>query len=497
MNSERTFGIYLIALIVASLLAGGDKHPAWADAAPPERPPGSSVGPGEAVTQVQMVSEEVLLEIEGQDTAKDEPQGLAAGLMTGRVEAVFLMRNQGETEESFDVWFPLGVPNGYGNVASVENFRAWVNDVPAQVSEAERVGKWDTVVPWATWPATFPPGQDVVLRVVYDVVPDGYSPYGTFPYVLETGAGWWGPIGDGVITFRLPFDVNETNTVLNPEVYNGAQVDWLSPNPTDYAVSGSEVVWRFTNLEPTAENNIQLTVLAPALWDEIVAARQEAEANPERVESQLQLARALNRALSFKYGLNPIGNSLALAKEADAAYLRALELTPADVESYVEYLQWLQLFPEPGLPILPENMLPNLERALELAPDDQRLLDLQRWVEQLEPPRTRPTPPTAPTSTATAIPSPTATVTVTPPPTATSVPTATPTRTRVEPTASVTATAASSPSPTSPPAPSTTAAPTATEEPDSGSGGGLCPGAVAMGLLPLGVWVARRSRKAK
>jgi MYXO-CTERM domain-containing protein len=492
MTSHMGLAIGLVVLSLVLAYAG----PVWADAAPPERPPGSSVDPGEAVTQVQMVSEEVLLEIIGKPMPAGEAGYLAADHMQGHVTATFVMRNQGQSEEAFEVWFPLGAPDGYSTVTTVSNFQAWVDGAPAQVSEALREGKWESMVPWATWPVTFPPAQDVILRVEYDVLPDGYSPYGTFPYVLETGAGWWGPIGTGTITFRLPYPVNETNTVLNPDVYGDAQTDWLAPNPADYTVSGTDVVWRFTELEPTAEDNVALTVLPPLVWERIVTAREAAVENPNSAEAQLGLARALNGALYFRYGLMPVGNSTALAEEVKAAYQRASELDPEEVELYVEYLDWLQLALEPGAPALPEDFLPTLERALELDPDHERLLELSEWLVQMEPYLVTPTPTTRATpeavATATMAPSPTATASTTPPPTATPGPTA-------MPTATVT------PVPSSTPAPSATTAPTATEvikptatspppaEPETGSRG-ICPGVAPLALLALGgiAWKRRR-----
>ena len=83
--------ITLITWIFISLLALVYPLQAWADAAPPARPPGASIGPGEAVTQVQMLWEEVLLEIEGKDTPL-ERWDLAANQMQAHVTATFLMR---------------------------------------------------------------------------------------------------------------------------------------------------------------------------------------------------------------------------------------------------------------------------------------------------------------------------------------------------------------------------------------------------------------------
>jgi len=443
-----------------------------------------------------MLWEEVLLEIKGKDTPL-ERWDLAANQMQAHVTATFLMRNQGKTEEAFDVWFPLGVPDGYSTITTVSDFRAWVNGEEARVGEQERTGQWDAIVPWATWPATFPPGEDVVLRVTYDVLPDGYSPYGTFPYVLETGAGWLGPIGEGTITFRLPYEVNRFNTVLNPEAYGGLETGWMIPNPANYTVDGTDVVWRFEDLEPTAEDNISLTVLAPLVWEEIVATRGDAVAMPDSAAAQLRLARTLTSALYFRYGLNPIGASVELADEVQTAFRRALELAPADVNAYIDYLDFLQLLPEPVMSELPEDFVPTLERALKLDPQNGRLLSIQDWLISIEPYLVTATP--APEATATATARATPRPTRTPSPTSTAPPTNTATP---RPTASPfpTRTATATPEPAATAAPTMTAAPSATgvaerastyaatPTPAAQSGrGGICPGSAALFLAPAGV----------
>jgi hypothetical protein len=327
----------------------------------------------------------------------------------------------------------------------------------------------------------------VIIRVAYDVHPDGYAPYGTFPYILETGAGWWEAIGQGSITYRLPYDVNATNTVLNPNAYDGQQPPSVQPNPANLEVTGPEVVWRFSELEPTPQDNVQLTVLVPAVWDEIVAARGASSANPDDLEIQLRLARALDGALSFKYGLDPIGDSPRVAEEAEAAYLRALELAPDDVDIYVEYLDWLGLFTPPLGP-LPDNFKPALERALVVAPDDARLIELSDWLAQVEPSFITPTASAPATGTATAIPSATSepTATATAAPAATATPTDRPT---------TPATVVIERAPTETPAPRSPQAPS--PAPESGSGG-ICPSALlALGGPVLLVAVGRRRRTHK
>ena len=175
----------LILLLAVALLVLASTLPIAADAAPPWYAQGASVEASESATNVQMVSENVLLTVESR---QDETfSDLAASYMVGRVEATFVMRNQGTEEESFKVWFPL--TGGDYLDDPVENFAVWVDDVPAVMSEEKGKGPWKMSVPWATWSVTFPPGQDVILHVAYDVLPIGYSPYGTFSYILETGAG--------------------------------------------------------------------------------------------------------------------------------------------------------------------------------------------------------------------------------------------------------------------------------------------------------------------
>jgi hypothetical protein len=444
-----------------------------------------------------MLWEEVLLEIEGKGTPL-ERWDLAANQMQAHVTASFLMRNQGESEEAFDVWFPLGAPDGYSAVTTVSNFRAWVDDEEATITEQERVGEWEAIVPWATWPAIFPPGEDVILRVTYDVLPDGYSPYGTFPYILETGAGWLGPIGEGIIIFRLPYEVNRFNTVLNPEAYGGLETGWMIPNPADYTVAGTDVVWHFSDLEPTSEDNISLTVLAPLVWEEIGAARKDAAAMPDSAAAQLRLARALTSALYFRYGLNPIGASVELADEVQTAFRRALELTPEDVNAYIDYLDFMQLLPEPVMTELPEDFVPTLDRALELDPQNGRLLSLQDWLTSVEPylVTTTPAPEATATATARATARPTRTLspsrTAPPTGTATPSPTARPSPTR-------TATGTPEPTATAPPTATSVAAHIATDEatstptPTAQSGrGGICPGSVALFLAPAGILLWQR-----
>ena len=118
----------------------------------------------------------------------------------------------------------------------------------AEIGHAELLdAPWEQPPLWATWPVTFPPGETVVLAVSYDLRATGYMPYGEFVYILESGAGWWGTIGEGTITVRLPYDVNEFNV----------PPDSISPAMDDFEITGTDAIWHFTDLEPTRGDNIR------------------------------------------------------------------------------------------------------------------------------------------------------------------------------------------------------------------------------------------------
>lgn len=450
MNKHTCSKIALALL--AAFLSLAQALPAHADAAPPWRPPGASIDPGDgSVTQVQMMYEEVLLSVDAQEPTSGRKWGDGG---RGTVEAHFVMRNQGESAESFDVWFPLGA-SSVCDAQEIENLNVWVDGVPVPVSnELKNDPINNQPVSWATWPATFPPGQAVVLRVTFDMISTEWDPFFTYHYILETGAGWWGPIGEGTITFRLPYEVNSSNTVLELDQLNACV------NPDYFTISGTDVIWSFSELEPTPTDNVCLTMLHPALWYEIIASQDKAVASPDSPEAHLRLARALVAALPSMNGIFEtvmyVGDSVDKAELALAAYERAMELDPTNIDIYVEYLELLAMVVEPDYETwLHQGQLYSaLEQALQLAPDDQRLLSIAERVQQIESIRnSRTVPPTA--TSAHPAPIPTATF---------------------------------RPSPTSP-----TVMPSPT--PQTSAGGKPWLGIIALVLAPLGILGVRRARR--
>jgi hypothetical protein len=466
--------------------------PAMADVGPVWTAQGAGVAPGEEPTQVQMVSETVTITVEPLEPPADESWIRMDHLVATHVDATFLMRNQGSEAETVEVWFPLTTGVEYGENApypgQAENFKAWANGEPVEVEEApgrDLLGIRDEV-PWAKWSVTFPAGEDVELRVTYDTHPVEWGGWAVGYYILETGAGWRGPIGEGSVTFRLPYEVTPLNVQLAEirEAYTGPD------RPFEITVEGTDVTWHFTDLEPrpsgelrgfepSAEtDNLILPMMEPSAWAEIEAARAAVEMEPASVEAQLELAEALEAGTQrVKYFLANDTN-LALIERTEAAYERVLELTPEDVDVLVAYLEWLAIprHQEEGGAAVGERYDTVLARARELAPDDQRVAKIEKrvkaWRQAMSEnasgpttPSPTPTPSKAPSPTPTATPSLTATPTSPPPPTATATPTASP-------------------------MPPSTTAPTTT--PTTPTTGGLCPGAFALLGLVAASQIMRR-----
>lgn len=424
---------------------------AQADAAPPWTAQGATVETGQTPTYVQMLREEVLVIIEPQPLLEDDVW-ITAQTMVGHVEAEFTMRNHGAGTEAFDVWFPLMSGDEWGDYGKAENFRAWVDGAAVEVEEAlgRDLQGWRDEVPWARWPVTFPPDQETTLRVTYDIYPLGYFPWGEFIYILETGAGWYETIGAGSITFQLPYAANELNADL-PKVMTA----YAGPDSgfDQVKAEGTKVTWTFSNLEPEARHDLKLDLLAPSVWENIQAARQAAEAQPDSAQAQLQLAEAYGAGIETRKGwIVSQSASRNLFEEAVAAYQRAISLAPEDVEVLIAYLNWLSEF-EYEQDLIREKML-------EISPQAEPLFPYHPVVEYAR---------AYLGATATPTPTKPLTATDTPRPTATPTPTQFSTATS---TPRFTATPAPSPSPTS--------RPTAT--PVSNARGG-CPGALALALL--------------
>jgi hypothetical protein len=360
-----------LLFVLAALLTA---QPARADIAPPEPPAGSNVAPGSETTQVQMVWEKVALKV---ITLQAANPALAGDVAAAKVTATFSMRNQGTAPEQLAVRFPLSKPDGTGdgtlnNFPEIQDFKAQVNQIGVEVKRVTTPNPFDKNYPpvaWGVFNVTFPPGKDVLIDVAYTTQPWGYLPLGTFNYILETGAGWKGPIGSVDLTVTLPYAADPENAILDDQsgyaVTPGVQL------------SGNDLHWHFDNLEPTPADNFTVTLILPGYWQEILTDRKAVVAAPQDGAAWGALARACKLAIQDKHGIRLDASSRKLYAEAVNAYEKAVALQPQVAKwhaGYAELLWWVSGFSGVPDPAIAERMALELKTALSLEPDNTQAL---------------------------------------------------------------------------------------------------------------------------
>ncbi len=344
---SRILGGLLCALVIAGLAAPAQLVRAdigW----PPLNPGGASPGLQAGVnTNVRMVSEEVNLSIEPfERPAPNEWEDSPAYYMRAQVDAVFLMRNLGQADESFDVWFPLAASLRYKGLLPyfpdtyLRDFQLWIDGEPTRYEQvkAPDVGDPAQESMWARFPMSFPAGKDVIVRLSYTLYPTGRRPFGGFEYILQTGAGWKDTIGQATVAVYLPDTVTPENVSLSGKSIEGLP---LEPQPSGYVIENNTITWQFTDLEPTEEHNIFVDVLEPLRYRELVKARGAAENAPNSPDAQIALARATRDAVMVVKSVGQHGGGRALGEQVNAAYRRAIELAPNRVKLVREYADWL------------------------------------------------------------------------------------------------------------------------------------------------------------
>ncbi|HET9910234.1 MAG TPA: hypothetical protein VFQ13_00020 [Anaerolineales bacterium] len=343
---------------------------ARADVAPPLYPPGSNPQPGVEVTQVRMVAETVIIEV-----LKDiEPRSLG----DAHVTADFTMHNLGTIDESMAARFPISVNDGRWEYPEINNLLIQVNGKQVQhrrVTYPDYRYSDDSVkknnaemLPWAEFDITFPAGQDVSIRVTYDLEGTGYYPATVFYYVLETGASWKESIGSADIILRLPYEANPQN-VMDQET------GWGGTTPGG-VFQGNEVRWHFEDLEPTGwEYNMEFALIAPSAWETVLSAQKQVAKYPNDGESWGMLAKAYKLAFLSVKGYREDEGGQQLYQLSLEAYEKCLSLKPNDAQwhaGFADLLAYRAMWDVMGGTTTPEAIraLNEIHTALELAPND-------------------------------------------------------------------------------------------------------------------------------
>jgi hypothetical protein len=338
--------VYLFVFGLSAGLASIDAQPARADVGPPPPPVGSDLFPGDETTNVRMLSEHVTIDIAGYSSYSS---GHA------NVTAVFNMRNIGEAEERMLVRFPMNHTSydfddelesrsefcEFSPLPSISNLGVSVDGskVDVEISyetmidpfyspeNENEVGRIVTFPCWAHFWVTFPPDQDVVVKITYIVPGYGYQGDGLFGegfgnveymYILKTGEGWMDTIGKADIVARLPYDVDPLN--------------FAECSPDDCSNSGREISWHFEDFEP--DEDIDIRIMRPEIWQRVLKERQNIENNPQDGEAWGRLARAYKESILANHLRISIyeDRELELFSLSQAAYQKAISLLPDDAD---------------------------------------------------------------------------------------------------------------------------------------------------------------------
>ena len=187
---------------------------------------------------------------------------------TARIEASFTLLNTSADKEELEVGFPTAAqPKNYTwnskegmNVTewgpmSIKDFTAKVDGVEVKAVPKQATGK-SAYNGWICWPIAFDGSQKRTVEVRYTVNTrdDNYSEPSALlnrqvTYILKTGAGWKGNIGEAVV-------------ILSLEGMTGENIVRAAPDATEKGKSSW--TWTMKDFEPNADILIQYRVYSGA-----------------------------------------------------------------------------------------------------------------------------------------------------------------------------------------------------------------------------------------
>lgn len=309
--------VFRVVAIVVVMISVGIPANVRADVAPPAQPPGFNPEPGTETTQVRMAAETVLIEV--------QPGAAAGSLGQAKVTADFTMRNLGSEAEKMAVRFPISVDDGFGSIREIRDLQIQVDGRKVstrRITQADPLYEYYQV-PWAEFDVTFPAGQDVQIQVKYTMDGTGEYPYTAYFYIFHTGAGWKDTIGSADLIVRLPYEANAQNVIFDE------QTGWSMTTPGGI-IAGNEIRWRFEDFEPGYEDDFELSLVMPSVWQKILNERKNVANNPNDGEAWGRLGKLYKEIFFFRRGFRHDAGGQELYRLSVEAYEKAVTLLPGD-----------------------------------------------------------------------------------------------------------------------------------------------------------------------
>ena len=365
MKTKISISMPLAAILLCAILTTVS-----ADIAPPLQPPGANPAPLEyEKTNVEMGFETVLITVEEASTLyyAETP----TDTVNARVEALFAMSNRSETAETLQVLFPLNNLEGGGDGAwgdpEIQNLSISVNDQTidwALKTTPNPRGSDEPEIKWAEFEVEFPSQEVTFIEIRYNLQSTGWFPEATFNYILETGGGWKGPIGEANIRLILPYEASVENVLFgDPD----SEYYWQITSP-GAVFEGYEVHWEYTNLEPDAEDNWEATIITPHIWEQILELRERIAQGDGSAYAEITI---LYDGLYLGHGIRQGTEGLILKNYE--AYHKAIEFDPKDDDVLARFADFMLTLDGVGYgweetPIELEDIYSMASQALEINP---------------------------------------------------------------------------------------------------------------------------------
>jgi hypothetical protein len=343
-------GLVLVSFWVSLLVSS----PVRADVGvQPILPGGSSIQPEEE-TPIQMAAERVKMTVRPATEADNAVIQLnpdAYGLQfqpvwfqaMADVEADFAMKNPTTETVSMTAWFPLASAlenvgwelNPDEIVPRIESFQVMAggDSVDYTVSELPNPkGEDKPLLPWASFPITFPASQETNIHVSYTLPLQPY-PKGdemALYYIFQTGAGWAGPIGQAELILNLPYPASPETLAGTPS--GSLNLPYERPEggsgePSSGVLEGNQARWTWKDFEPGPQDDFAVWLIQPQKWQELESARAAVQAKPQDGQAWLDLA-SIYRSLSTSGYNMPSFFSTSYLTLGIEAYQKAADLLP-------------------------------------------------------------------------------------------------------------------------------------------------------------------------
>ncbi len=322
--------VFIILLLLSFLRPSRFVH---ADVAPPPAPKLGGLEPfAYQDTEVQMLYERVEMELHPFYSADLEEWANRIF-----VSAYFLMHNQGAENETMQAIFPLedlscgyfGGGVSYTSYQILQNtFTVSVDGTPVAVKSIvtphpRKIADICEEAQWAAFDVSFPVGTDVLIHINYEMGSLGNDVLENIDYILETGAGWKGPIKQGYIIMKFPYTVGNQNV--------------LSGTTSGYQTLYNEIYWSFQDLEPTIEDNIHISIVGPNTWKRLQTLQQSLAETPGNASNWLELA-YLYESIAHYHG-DILRNEYYLGRIVPA-YEQGIAANPNSAELYAKYAEY-------------------------------------------------------------------------------------------------------------------------------------------------------------